>query len=131
VAANKLGRSCRPLVCLDGQPKTAGRLLLRALAQAGCELRYHGDFDWEGIRIAGAIMQAHSAVSWWFGAADYADAPKGELSLSGLPVNPSWDPRLGELMTEVGKCVHEEILLESLLRDLAAPAVELAPFSAT
>lgn len=118
VAANKLGRTCRPLVCLDGQPKTAGRLLLQALVKAGCQLRYHGDFDWDGIRIANTVMQAHGAGSWRFGAMDYADAPKGETLLAGFPVVPSWDPSLGELMAEVGKCVHEEILLESLLGDL-------------
>lgn len=120
VAANKLGRSCRPLVCLDGQPKAAGRLLLQALVRAGCELRYHGDFDWDGIRIANTIMQVHDAGSWRFGALDYAEAPKGETLLAGFPVAPSWDPSLGALMAEVGKCVHEEILLESLLADLAA-----------
>lgn len=120
VAASKLGQSCCPLICLDGQPKTAGRLLLRELGKAGCELRYHGDFDWDGIRIANTITQAHGARSWRFGANDYAEAPKGETSLSGFPATPSWDPRLGELMAETGKCVHEEALLEPLLCDLAA-----------
>ncbi len=120
VAANKLGRACRPLMCLDGQPKTGGRMLLDALAKAGYELRYHGDFDWDGVRIGNTITQAHGATSWRFGATDYAEAPKGESSLVGLPVTPSWDPQLGELMAQVGKCVHEEILLEALLSDLAS-----------
>jgi uncharacterized protein (TIGR02679 family) len=121
VAANKLGRACRPLVCLDGQPKTGGRMLLDHLTKAGCELRYHGDFDWDGVRIANTITQVHGATSWQFGASDYSAASKGEWSLAGLPATPSWDPQLGELMAQVGKCVHEEILLESLLGDLASP----------
>ncbi len=118
VAANRLGHTCRPLVCLDGQPKTAGRMLLDALTKAGCELRYHGDFDWDGIRIGNTMAQVHGATSWQFGASDYADAPKRQSSLVGPPVTPSWDPHLGELMARGSKCVHEEILLDSLLKDL-------------
>lgn len=93
-------------------------MLLNALTKAGCELRYHGDFDWDGLRIGNTIIQAHGATGWRFGASDYAEAPKGESSLVGLPVIPSWDPKLGELMADVGKCVHEEILLDLLLKDL-------------
>ncbi len=118
VAANKLGRACQPLVCLDGQPKTGGRMLLDNLTKAGCELRYHGDFDWDGLRIGNTITQVHGAKSWRFRASDYADAPKGESLLVGFPATASWDADLGELMAQIGKCVHEEILLDLLLKDL-------------
>lgn len=95
-------------------------MLLDALTKAGCELRYHGDFDWDGIRIGNTITQGHGAIGWRFSASDYAEAPKGASSLVGLPVIPRWDRKLGELMAQVGKCVHEEILLEVLLSDLAS-----------
>ena len=118
VAANRHGKSCRPLICLDGQPKTASRLLLDALTNAGIQIRYHGDFDWDGIRIANTIMQRHGAGSWRFNKADYADASEKDHHLKGTPVIAEWDDELAELMAEVGKCVHEENVLDTLLIDL-------------
>ncbi|HWB14136.1 MAG TPA: TIGR02679 family protein [Pirellulales bacterium] len=118
VAANKLGRSCRPLVCIDGQPKTASRLLLDALVGGGIQIRYHGDFDWDGIRIANTIMRRHDATSWRFNASDYAAASESKHVLKGAPVTSDWDNGLADLMTTTGKCVHEENVLDSLLTDL-------------
>jgi uncharacterized protein (TIGR02679 family) len=37
-AANRLGAACAPLVCLEGQPRTAARVLLGLLAGAGARL---------------------------------------------------------------------------------------------
>ena len=118
VAANKLGSSCRPLVCVDGQPKTASRLLLDALTKAGIKVRYHGDFDWDGIRIANTIIRRHGATSWRFDTSDYADATKAQHSLKGAPVAAEWDADLANLMAQIGKCVHEENVLSTLLADL-------------
>jgi uncharacterized protein (TIGR02679 family) len=118
VAANKLGSACRPLVCVDGQPKTASRLLLDSLAGAGIQIRYHGDFDWDGIRIGNTIARRHAATSWRFNASDYAQAPESEHALKGVPVSAEWDADLASLMTKVGKCIHEENVLSTLLTDL-------------
>lgn len=117
-AANKLGSSGRPLVCVDGQPKTAARLLLDSLTRAGVRVRYHGDFDWGGIRIANTIFRRHAATSWRFNASDYADAGKLEHRLKGAPVSAGWDADLANLMIEVDRCVHEESILNELLADL-------------
>lgn len=118
VAANKLGSSCRPLVCVDGQPKTASRLLLDCLTKAGIQVRYHGDFDWDGIRIANTIIRRHGATSWRFNSSDYVDAAEPEHPLKGDPVAAEWDADLANLMVQVGKCVHEENVLNTLLIDL-------------
>ena len=118
VAANKLGRSCRPLVCVDGQPKTASRLLLDSLTKAGIQVRYHGDFDWDGIRIANTIIRRHGATSWRFNTSDYAAASEAEHPLKGVPASAEWDADLANLMAQVGKCVHEENVLNTLLTDL-------------
>ena len=56
-AADELGSRCPPLVCVGGQPSAAGWRLLDLLAAGGAEFRYHGDFDWGGIRIASAVRQ--------------------------------------------------------------------------
>jgi hypothetical protein len=45
LAARQLGRQCAPLVCVNGQPATPAKLLLRQLVTAGARLRYHGDLD--------------------------------------------------------------------------------------
>jgi uncharacterized protein (TIGR02679 family) len=118
VAANKLSTACRPLVCIDGQPKTASRLLLDALVEAGIRIRYHGDFDWDGIRIANTIIRRHGASSWRFNSSDYVSASESENSLKGVPVTAEWDSSLSNVMVELGKCVHEENVLSTLLSDL-------------
>ncbi len=56
-AADELGRGCPPLVCVGGQPSAAGWRLLDLLAAGGAEFRYHGDFDWGGVRIASAVRE--------------------------------------------------------------------------
>ncbi len=117
--ANRLGRASAPLVCLEGQPKTAARLLLDQLAASGVRLAYHGDFDWAGIQIGNLIARRHGAVAWRFSTDDYRKAGGG-LRLHGTPISAAWDPGLEAAMIEVGLAVHEEQVLEDLLRDLAA-----------
>ncbi len=124
-AAARLGRSSAPLVCVEGQPKTAAHVLLRALRAAGVRLACHGDFDWGGIRIANVLVARHGAVPWRFGAADYAAAcGSGAVRgspLRGPPAIASWDADLAPAMASAARAVHEEQVLGPLLEDLAAP----------
>ena len=121
-AARRLGAASAPVVCIDGQPRTATRLLLDALRAAGVRLLYHGDFDWPGIQIANTILQRHGAEPWRMSAADYRAAANGALELTGAPVPASWDIELTTAMEVVGKSVHEEQVCETLLGDLENPA---------
>lgn len=116
-AANTLGLRSAPLVCLGGQPKTAGGLLLRLLSSAGIALAYHGDFDWAGVRIANLVMRRHGAKPWRLGAGDYPSEARGPR-LRGRPADADWDPRLRPEMERAGRAVHEEELLAVLLEDL-------------
>jgi len=79
IAADCVGARCARLVCTDGIPAAAQRTLLAQLAQAGARLRYHGDFDWAGLRIANHVMRTGQARPWRFMARDYeaaaTDAP--------------------------------------------------------
>jgi len=52
IAADRLGRDCAPLVCIEGMPAAAQQSLLSQLAQAGARLCYHG--DWVSARHRGA-----------------------------------------------------------------------------
>ncbi|KQS69267.1 TIGR02679 family protein [Modestobacter sp. Leaf380] len=106
------------LVCLQGNPSAAAALLVQGLASAGAVVRYHGDFDWPGVAIAGRVF-ALGAAPWRFGAADYLDvAPALGVPLTGRRTPTPWDPGLAEAMQSQGSAVHEEAVLEELLSDL-------------
>ncbi|MGH7305832.1 MAG: TIGR02679 family protein [Candidatus Rokuibacteriota bacterium] len=119
-AASRLGAAGAPLICIEGQPRTAARVLLGLLMTAGAHLAYHGDFDWAGIQIANVVVRRHGAVPWRFSSADYR-AARGGRPLRGDPVAAVWDPDLRTTMLDVGRAVHEEEVLDLLLGDLAGP----------
>lgn len=119
-AARRLGSASAPLVCIEGQPRTATRLLLNRLRQGGITLWYHGDFDWPGIQIANTILDRHQALPWRMGIADYRAAATGPLALSGTPVIAHWDSDLTPGMLEMGWALHEEQVTDTLLADLTA-----------
>jgi hypothetical protein len=50
---------------------------------------------------------------------DYRTAAIGQLALEGPAVAATWDEGLMPVMREVGKAVHEEQVIETLLTDLA------------
>jgi uncharacterized protein (TIGR02679 family) len=111
-----------PLLCLSGNPATVGTRLLRALIGAGNPVRYHGDFDWPGVAIAGRIM-ALGALPWRMSAADYRKAVNGldpdhAVALTRAEVATPWDPGLTAAMSARGLAVHEESVLADLLSDL-------------
>ena len=121
-AAAELGPACAPLICASGQPAAAAMHLLRQLAGQGVEIRYHGDFDWGGLRIGNVVFDRLPAKPWRFGADDYLAVtnPVGHRgrSLIGTPVTANWDPALGPAMASLGLAVEEEQVLSQLLIDL-------------
>ena len=124
IAADELGRSCAPMVCTDGMPSAAQRLLLTQLAKAGAQLRYHGDFDWPGLRIGNHVVREYGALPWRFSAADYAaaieGAPRPGRPLRGPEVDASWDIALSAAMRTHQLTIAEESVAASLLQDLRA-----------
>jgi uncharacterized protein (TIGR02679 family) len=118
-AADRLGPRARTLLCTEGQPKTALRLLLERLRAAGASVAYHGDFDWPGIQIANALVQRFGVAPWRLRADDYLGSPPG-TALEGPAATPAWDPALGEAMQRRGRAVHEEAVLDDLVGDLSS-----------
>ena len=132
-AADELGRDCPPLICVGGQPSAAVWRLIDLLAAAGAQFRYHGDFDWGGIRIASAIRERVGQGGshwqpWRYSAVAYAaavtalsgDRTAARLSrLAGEPVTTPWDPDLAAVMTRHDVRIEEELSLDALLADLA------------
>ncbi|MEV0847193.1 TIGR02679 family protein [Streptomyces sp. NPDC049954] len=122
-AADTLGPHCPPLVCLQGQPSAAALTLLRALHDHGATLLYHGDFDWGGLRIAGALRRRVPWLPWRYTAADYRAAVLRSASpplspLVSTPTQTPWEPALAAALSELGVLVEEERELELLLSDL-------------
>jgi uncharacterized protein (TIGR02679 family) len=125
LAARQLGCQCAPLVCVNGQPATPVKILLRQLVTAGARLRYHGDFDGKGIEIASAIITGYGAEPWRMGVDDYLAAPKGK-ALKQAPFATPWCPALAEAMQGQRRVVHEEAVANLLLADLAADSTLLS-----
>jgi uncharacterized protein (TIGR02679 family) len=122
IAADRLGAACSPLVCTEGMPSAAQRVLLTQLAEAGAMLRYHGDFDWAGIHIANYVMRSFGALPWRFGAMDYLEAASSmsrkERDLDVTAVAATWDSSLAEHMRHHGLAIEEEAVAASLMEDL-------------
>lgn len=120
LALRRLGTRCPPMVCTSGWPNSAGILLLRAFADAGCQLFYHGDFDGEGIRIAANVMSRTGATPWHMGAADYlaalGDHPSGPGV--GRVTDAPWDPVLASSMREHDVTVSEERVADLLIAEM-------------
>ena len=126
IAADRLGQRSAALVCTDGMPAAAQRVLLQQLAGAGATLRYHGDFDWPGLRIANQVRAVCAGgpgwQAWRFSTADYQRACQASAGrpLAGTPVDAHWDSPLAGAMAAAGRAIDEEALAETLLGDLAA-----------
>ncbi|MGH8219723.1 MAG: TIGR02679 family protein [Steroidobacteraceae bacterium] len=125
IAADSLGPLSAPLVCTDGMPGAAQQTLLRQLAACGARLRYHGDFDWPGVSIGNFVTRTFAVEPWRFATVDYFSACAGmardwvtHTQLSGTRIEASWDAGLATAMAESGVAVHEEAVVQSLLKDL-------------
>ena len=126
ITADSLGQRSAALVCTDGMPAAAQRVLLQQLATAGATLHYHGDFDWPGLRIANQVLALCGGGAQWrpwrFSAADYQRACQTGAGrpLAGAPALAHWDGSLTDAMASAGQAIDEEALADGLLGDLAA-----------
>lgn len=124
-AEARLGRACAPLVCVGGWPSSAADALLAGLVEQGAELRYHGDFDWEGVRIGALVRRRYGARPWRYDAASYRTALAAQAErvqrLEGRPSTSGPDAELAAAMLECGGGLQEEAVLDDLLEDLADP----------
>ncbi|MEU3072220.1 TIGR02679 family protein [Streptomyces laurentii] len=121
-AADTYGPDALPLVCLQGQPSAAALALLAHLHELGAALRYHGDFDWGGMRIATTLHQHVPWQPWRYTADEYraavAAASPAPPPLTGMAALSPWDPDLAAALAEHGVRIEEEAVLDSLLADL-------------
>ena len=123
IAADRLGANSAPLVCTDGMPAAAQRILLDQLSSAGAQLYYHGDYDWPGIGIGNHVMRTWQAVPWRFGCNDYLEAmrvaPTRPRDLDTFGIEALWDKELRAAMDNQGIAIPEEAVAGMLLGDLS------------
>jgi len=123
--ADTLGSGSAPLVCVDGIPNTAARRLLATITQSGAALRYHGDFDWGGLRIANIMVDQLGAIPWRMSVDDYRGAleraARPGVALGPRRVRAAWALELTDVMAREGIAIHEEQVLDDLTRDLTTP----------
>lgn len=125
IAADQLGARCAPLVCTDGMPSAAQRILLDQLQAAGAKLLYHGDFDWPGIGIANFVIRTWNANPWRMSTQAYEAAASSTTrvkhELGAIPVNADWDIHLATAMQNRGTAIAEEAVATILIEDLRIP----------
>ncbi len=117
-----------PLVCTSGFLSAAALRLLDALDGAGYALRYGGDFDRNGLAIAGGLARRYARLRpWRMAPRDYAEAAAG-LAAPVLPdADRAWllgvEGPLGETARAIaaaGAPAYQERLVERLLEDVRA-----------
>jgi uncharacterized protein (TIGR02679 family) len=118
LALARFGADAPPLVCTSGWPSSAGILLLQRLCSAGALLRYHGDFDGEGLRIAANVVARTGARPWRMSSGDYLDAVADGPPVGRVTPVP-WDDELAGHLIRVGRSVPEERVATALLDEIA------------
>ncbi|MED5024800.1 TIGR02679 family protein [Pseudomonas aeruginosa] len=122
IVADRLGTDSAPLVCTDGMPAAAQRILLNQLVAAGAHLHYHGDYDWPGITIGNYVIRTWQASPWRFGCENYLEAVKAvpvrphDLDIS--EVEALWDKELSKTMNTHRLAIPEEAIASTLLDDM-------------
>ena len=118
----------RCVVATNGNPSTAVTALLDQMRDSGASLWYHGDFDPAGIAICGR-MHDSGCQPWMMDESDYrhavrsAERDRVRLDRAVKDCGPTpWDPQLEAAFNEERLIVHEEFILDHVLRAFAAMA---------
>lgn len=120
LAADRLGPSCRPMICTDGMPASVTSRLLAHLRSRGCELLVHADLDAGGVAIVSHLINRLDATPWRMTEHDYTEALTGPTTdLVGAIGSTPWDAELAVAMQRHGRAAHEEAIASTLLSDLA------------
>jgi uncharacterized protein (TIGR02679 family) len=120
LACAELGDRTPPVVCVSGWPSGAALELLVGLGSQGHTLRYHGDLDGDGVRIAERVSAETGARPWRMSASDYLARVAPQGAPLGRVTDASWDAALGHAMRERGVAVLEETVWADLRADLQA-----------
>lgn len=126
-----------PLVCTHGQFKLAAYRLLDMLVALGCQLKYAGDFDPEGLQMAARLKERYGDKLdyWCMDLESYvASEPNVELAEERLmKLDRVTDVELQDVVEEMkrrGRAGYQEALIEKMvvhLNDEETDLCELNP----
>ncbi|WP_406390080.1 DUF2399 domain-containing protein [Streptomyces sp. NBC_00882] len=100
--------STQPRACTKGQLRVVDHVLLQLAVDQGVPLRYAGNLDVAGLRIAAAVQQTYGATLIAMDAALVQAA--GDLP-SAVPLGPlpnTTDPDLADRLKETGRVIYQE-----------------------
>jgi uncharacterized protein (TIGR02679 family) len=114
------------VVAANGNPSTAVTTLMTQLLTSGAELHYHGDFDAAGLAMCRRMIAA-GCTAFAMDADDYLAAVRRahgdgvDLGLDAGTAGPTpWDPALERAFDDRRLVVHEEFVVDDVLRRWAA-----------
>ena len=120
-AAAELGFE-QTVIATNGNPSTVVLLLVQSMLEQGIEVLYHGDFDAAGLAICSRMVEK-GCTPWRMTASDYGGALEKakklgvQLPMDYMPCGATaWDVELQRAMLLHQRVVHEEFLIEVLLR---------------
>lgn len=126
-AGNSDKAEVRPvsIVCTYGQINLAGLVLLDLLAAGRCEIRYSGDFDPEGIKIADRLRSRYGDMLklWRYSVEDYLSALSDRTANAARlrQLDGVGSPQLLPLVRAVKErrlCGYQELILDKLMQDV-------------
>ncbi len=126
----KAGNARRAYMCMNGQPRLAGLMVLDLLAKSGTRVYYAGDLDPEGILIAQKLAQYYKGeFSYWhMEIADYEKCRSEEIiSPRRLKIlERITDERLKPVARMIGeykKAGYQEMLIANALQTFTDSAM--------
>lgn len=122
---NQQGLALPPLLCMHGQFKLTCWAAIERLVAGGCIIWYSGDFDPEGLFMAGRLLARYpDAVRLWrYSVEDYVES-LSQVSLGAERLNKLSAIHgiefadLVQKMREVGQAGYQEGLIEKLAVDM-------------
>ncbi len=110
-----------PAVCADGADDALALDLLGRLFESGTAVRFVVDFDQPGLALGSLLARRFGATPWRMAADDYRASVRSDLpQLAGRAPEPEWAPGLGAAMTQAGRAVPVEQVLDELMAALEA-----------
>ena len=121
----KAGNVRRAYMCMNGQPRLAGLMVLDLFAKSGIRVYYAGDLDPEGILIAQKLSQYYKGEFhyWHMETTDYEKCRSAEvISPKRMKIlERIMDKRLEPVMERIRECRmagYQEMLIEKYTKNL-------------
>jgi uncharacterized protein (TIGR02679 family) len=130
-AVDRFGAHTPPMLCTYGQFSRATVEVLKRLERAKATIRYNGDFDWAGMRIALRVRDlSHDFEPWHYDRDTYLAALAAGKQTTVLDKDRPEDDwpmaDLADAMEADGRSVHQEAISETLIEYLAPVADQIA-----